>query len=107
MADLDWNKEFALEQADDDAALLGELLDIFKDSMISDLAAMKTGMDAGNAAQACEAAHSVKGAALSLGIVGISDVALAIEKDCRAGSLEICKKKYPLLLELQEELKKL
>ncbi len=40
---LKWNKEFALEQAADDAELLEELLDIFKDSLQADLLSLNRG----------------------------------------------------------------
>lgn len=89
MTELDWNKDFALEQAADDAELLTELLEIFKDSSRNDLALIKQGLNGENPVQVGGAAHSIKGAAASLGINGITNVAKSIEEDCRAGQLNV------------------
>lgn len=102
---LKWDKEFALEQAADDRELLQELLGIFKDSMQSDVLLIQQGLDEGSAAKICGAAHSIKGAAASLGILGIKEIALAIEEESRTGGLDVARLKLPelqaLLLELQ------
>jgi len=55
----------------------------------------------------CRAAHSIKGAAASLGILGIHEIALAIEEESRAGGLEIARSKLSLLKSMREELKSL
>lgn len=103
---LKWDKEFAMEQAADDRELLQELLAIFKDSLQSDLRLIKEGLDEGSAAKVCSAAHSIKGASASLGILGIKEIALVIEEESRAGGLEVAREKLPvlqsLLLELQD-----
>lgn len=104
---LKWNKEFALEQAADDAELLVELLDIFKDSMRSDLQLLEQGLVEGSADKICSAAHSIKGAAASLGIIGINEVAQQVEKDSREGGLEVAREKLATLQELLAELLKL
>jgi HPt (histidine-containing phosphotransfer) domain-containing protein len=104
---LKWNKEFALEQAADDAELLEELLDIFKDSLQADLLIIEQGLDEGSAAKVGGAAHSIKGAAASLGILGIHEIALEVEEDSRAGGLDIAREKYPLLQSLLIELRTL
>lgn len=86
MIELNWNKEFAMEQAGDDEELLQELLEIFKDSLKSDIELIETGLEEKNAGKISGAAHSIKGAASSLGIQGINDIALLVEEDSREGS---------------------
>ena len=79
MIALNWNKEFAMEQAADDVELLEELLEIFKDSLKADIELIDEGLKEQNAEKISGAAHSIKGAAASLGIEGINDVALLVE----------------------------
>lgn len=104
MNKLKWNKGFALEQAADDAELLQELLEIFKDSFSEDFRRIEEGFDNSLPFQVNAAAHSIKGAAASLGIQGIKEVATAIEEDSRAGNLEVTRKELPLLKALLNEL---
>jgi len=104
---LKWNKEFALEQAADDAELLEELLDIFKDALQADLLLIEQGLGEGSAAKVSGAAHSIKGAAASLGILGIQEIALQVEEDSRAGGLDVAREKYQLLQSLLTELQTL
>ncbi len=104
---LKWDKGFALEQAADDAELLQELLEIFKDSLQSDIDIIEQGLEEEEAAKVCRAAHSIKGAAASLGILGIHEIAFAIEEESRAGGLGIARDKLSLLKSLREELEKL
>ncbi len=101
---LKWNKEFALEQAADDMELLLELIEIFKGSFENDLQQLEEGLEKNAADMICSAAHSIKGAAASLGIEGIREVALAVEEDSRAGNLEMAQSKLPLLKSLMVEL---
>lgn len=103
MSKLKWDKEFALEQAADDVELLEELVIIFKDSFKSDLGLIETGLAEGSADKICGAAHSIKGAAASLGMMGVSEIALAIEDDSRAGGIEVAKQHIEELQELMEE----
>jgi HPt (histidine-containing phosphotransfer) domain-containing protein len=88
MIALNWNKEFAMEQAADDVELLEELLEIFKDSLKVDIGLIEQGLTEKNAEKISGAAHSIKGAAASLGINGINDVAMLVEKDSRDGGFE-------------------
>jgi HPt (histidine-containing phosphotransfer) domain-containing protein len=104
---LKWDKAFALEQAADDAELLQELLEIFKDSLQADIQLIELGVAQEDATQVCRAAHSIKGAAASLGILGIHEIALAIEEESRAGGLEIARSKLSLLKSMREELENL
>lgn len=107
MNTLKWDKKFALDQAADDAELLQELIDIFKKSYSSDLALIKEGIEKGDTKQVYSSAHSIKGAAASLGIDGIKEIAISIESDSKNGSLEVAKEKVEELDALYLELKKL
>ncbi len=100
MKDLKWNKEFALEQAADDDELLQELIVIFKESSTSDLAKLKQGIASGDAVTGRASAHSIKGAAASLGFEGIREVSAAMEADCRDGSLVVATELLPKLEQL-------
>ncbi len=93
MNELNWNREFALEQAADDPELLQELIDIFKDSCVGDFASIKSGLESQDAEMVSAAAHSIKGAAASLGLESIRDIAYAIESDSRNGSLSVTESK--------------
>jgi HPt (histidine-containing phosphotransfer) domain-containing protein len=104
---LKWDKDFALEQAADDAELLQELLDIFKDSLHSDIVQMEQGLAENSSAKVSSAAHSIKGAAASLGITGINEVAARIENDSREGGIAVAQKEISSLQDLLEELRKL
>ena len=101
---LNWDKDFALEQAADDMELLLELLEIFKDSFKTDYEQIKNGIESDAPDQVSAAAHSIKGAAASLGIKGINDVVKAIEEDSRDGNLDVAREKLPLLETLMGEL---
>ncbi len=105
MAEVEWDRNFALEQAADDEELLAELIDLFHDSSASDLAAIKEGAASADVAAMGDAAHSIKGASASLGIEGIRSVAADLEKVGRAGDLEEAKSYLPLLEELLEQFK--
>ena len=85
MADLQWDKAFALEQSGEDDELLQELLDLLKSSSISDLEKIKAGLLANDGGAVADAAHSIKGAAASLGVEGLRVVAYDIEQKGRAG----------------------
>ncbi len=100
MSKLQWDRDFALEQAADDIELLEELIEIFKDSCASDLEAIKKGIAAENAEMICAGAHSVKGASASLGIIGVRDVATEIETDSRNGSTGVAIRRIEELDEL-------
>jgi histidine phosphotransfer protein HptB len=107
MNSLNWDKKFALEQAADDAELLQELLEIFKGSYQSDLLLIKEGIMKGDTKQVYSASHSIKGAAASLGIDGVREIALDIEADSRNGSLAVAKEKVHVLEEMYLQLQAL
>lgn len=100
---LKWNKDFALEQAADDAELLQELLEIFKTSFGSDVQLIKEGVAGNDPEQIAGAAHSIKGAASSLGIDGVTEVVRTIENDSKEGSIGKAKDLLPTLEDLLDE----
>lgn len=104
MADLQWNRDFALEQTSDDEEILAELLGIFRESAADDLQKIKDAALAGDAKAASEAAHSLKGASASLGIEGLRIIAYQIEMAGKNGDLEIAKNNLALLEELVRQL---
>ena len=87
MADFDWDRSFALEQAGDDEEMLAELLVLFRDSSASDLARINEGLAKEDPIAVADAAHSIKGASASLGVEGVRKVAAELEKNGRAGDL--------------------
>jgi len=107
MNKLKWDKNFALEQAADDADLLEELIEIFKDSCRNDFRSIEKGIAEKDSELICGAAHSIKGASASLGIEGIRDVALEIESDSRNGSIAAATQKINELDELLRLLQQL
>ncbi|MBW6519809.1 MAG: Hpt domain-containing protein [Desulfoarculaceae bacterium] len=107
MNDLCWNKEFAMNQVDNDEELLQELIAIFQDSSASDMAILTQAVEKGDPTEARGAAHSIKGAAASLGLEAIRDVVMVIEQDCREGSLAVAREKLPQFEALLERLREL
>lgn len=107
MSTLKWDKEFAMEQTADDKELLQELLAIFKDSLQSDILLIAQGLEEGSGAKICSAAHSIKGASASLGILGIKEIALSIEEESRAGNLEAARLRLPELQALLHQVQNL
>jgi len=87
MAILGWDRNFALEQAGDDEAILSELLLLFRDSSVADIARIQEGLERQDAIAVADAAHSIKGAAASLGVDEIRAVAADLEKLGRSGDL--------------------
>jgi len=105
MVDLQWNKAFALEQTAGDEELLEELLTLFQDSSTSDLELLRQAVAAGDAAGIVRAAHSLKGAAASLGIEGVRQVAAEMEADARQNSITIAQEKLSIMADLLGQLK--
>ncbi|MCB2214668.1 Hpt domain-containing protein [Desulfofustis glycolicus] len=107
MMNFNWNKEFALQQAADDADLLQELLELFKGSCANDITLIERGLENNDAEQVRAAAHSIKGAAASLGMHGIRDVALSIETAARANDLAAAQEHLSVLERFGVELQTL
>ena len=87
MVDLGWDRNFAFEQSGDDEEILEELLGLFRDSSSSDLVKIEKALTDQDSGGVADAAHSIKGAAASLGIEGVRIVTADIEKNGRAGDL--------------------
>lgn len=100
MTDLQWDRSFALEQAGDDEGILAELLDLFRHSSLADLEKIRAGAAAQDPVAMGEAAHSIKGAAASLGVEAVRVVAYEIEKAGRGGDLPGALRHLPALEEL-------
>jgi HPt (histidine-containing phosphotransfer) domain-containing protein len=107
MTELRWNKAFAMEQAADDAELLDELIMIFKESSQSDFANLSQGISKGDAAMGRSSAHSIKGAAASLGFECIRELTESMEADCREGSLKVATDRLAELKELLDLLQEM
>jgi len=107
MADLRWNKAFALEQTGGDEELLEELLVLFRDSSVSDYAQLQQAVAVNDAEGVMRAAHSLKGAAASLGIEGIRQLALNMEADARNNSVTVARTHLTAMGNLLEQLKSL
>ncbi|MFZ5776109.1 MAG: Hpt domain-containing protein [Thermodesulfobacteriota bacterium] len=87
MTELEWDRVFALEQAGEDEEILAELLTLFRESSLADLNKIKEGIAREDPRGMADAAHSIKGAAASLGIEAIRKVAAEIEQTGRTGQL--------------------
>lgn len=107
MADLRWNKAFALEQTGGDEELLEELLILFRDSSVSDYSQLQQAVSANDAGGVMRAAHSLKGAAASLGIEGIRKLVLEMEADARNNSVTVARAHLTAMGDLLEQLKSL
>lgn len=88
MNDLEWDKGFADEQAGGDSELLAELLDLLCSSSMSDLGKIKAAILANDGEAVADAAHSIKGAAASLGVEGLRQLAYEFEQKGRKGELD-------------------
>ncbi len=85
MTDVRWDRAFALEQAGDDEELLRELIELFHESSAADAGRIRQCMEDETLQEAADAAHSIKGAAASLGIEGVRAVAADLEQAGRLG----------------------
>ena len=62
-----------------------DLVNIFIDTSAEDLAALQSAVLQGDTLKALEIAHSMKGAALNMGLEEFTEIALAIERELIAG----------------------
>jgi HPt (histidine-containing phosphotransfer) domain-containing protein len=65
-----------------------EIMELFIEATASDLGRLESAIVGGDARQAVEAAHSIKGAAGNLGLNEIYEIAAALEKKAGKSSLE-------------------
>lgn len=107
MIDLQWNKAFALEQTAGDEELLEELLILFKGSATADYAQLQQAVVNNDPDAVMRAAHSLKGAAASLGIEGIRRLAYEMEADGRKNSILVAREKLTAMGELLAQLQAL
>lgn len=98
-----WNRDFALEQTAGDEELLEELLTLFKDSSVQDFESLSQAAASGNVEGVVAAAHSIKGAAASLGFEGIRVLAMEMETAARGGSVDCALEKKDEMKELLTE----
>ena len=65
-----------------------ELIELFIETGMSDLDKLQSAIEEGNPEKAANAAHSLKGAAVSLGLIKLSETAREIEEKARNDQLE-------------------
>jgi len=107
MADLQWDRSFALEQTTGDEELLEELLTLFRDASAQDYSQLQQAVADNDAAAAARAAHSLKGAAASLGIEGIRRLAAEMEQDGAQNSVAVAREKLAVMGEMLAQLNRL
>ncbi len=107
MSQVQWNREFALEQTAGDEELLEELLVLFKDASAGDLQKLRRAVADKNAQAVVEAAHSLKGASASLGFEAVRALAMEMEMDARGDSVECAAAKLDEMAALLAEIEKL
>lgn len=104
MAELHWDKTAALAETAGDEALLEELLSLFREAAAEDLDRMRQAVTAGDSATAMAAAHSLKGAAASLGLESIRRLAEAVEQAGPSGAIASARQTLPILADLLDQL---
>ncbi|MDX9833649.1 MAG: Hpt domain-containing protein [Desulfobulbus sp.] len=100
MAELQWDRTAAQADTAGDATLLEELLILFREAAATDLDLLRQAVAEEDGAAAVAAAHSLKGAAASLGVESISSLAEAVERSGPTGAIPIARKTLPLLADL-------
>ncbi len=65
-----------------------ELIGLFIETGVSDLNKLQSAIEEGSAEKAVNAAHSIKGAAMNLGLTELSEIAKEIEEKARNDRLE-------------------
>ena len=83
--DINWDRDFALDQAGGDEDLLRELLAIFSGTLVTNRQKIETALAAGDFSQLGRAAHALKGSASSLGFPEIAAMANGVEGQARNG----------------------
>jgi len=107
MADIQWNKSFALEQTAGDEEFLKELLALFRRSSAGDYMQLQQAVADNDAEAVARASHSLKGAAATLGIEGIRRLAFDMERDGLRNSVTVARENLTLMGELLEQVKNL
>lgn len=104
MAELHWDKTAALAETAGDEALLEELLTLFQQAAAEDLDRIRQAVSVGDSATAVAAAHSLKGAAASLGIESMRRLAEAVEQAGQASAITAARQALPTLSDLLDQL---
>ena len=104
MAELHWDKTAALAETAGDEALLEELLTLFQQAAAEDLDRIRQAVAVGDSATVMAAAHSLKGAAASLGLESIRRLAEAVELAGPSGAIAAARQTLPLLADLLDQL---
>jgi HPt (histidine-containing phosphotransfer) domain-containing protein len=65
-----------------------EMLDLFVEVSLSDINRLEAGLKEANSEGVLEAAHSIKGAAINLGLKEFADLAMAVEMKARDKDLD-------------------
>ena|GEM_PF-346242 len=107
MADIQWNKTFALAQTTGDEDLLKELLDLFRLSATNDYTRLLEAVANNDTTTIMYAAHSLKGAAATLGFEGICQLAGEMENDARQHSINVTREKIGIMADLLAQLENL
>lgn len=101
---MQWDKAQLLESVDGDVEMLNDIVGLFKDTMLADLSKIEVAIKTSSFLVISDAAHSIKGAALTLGIDEISSLAEDLERDGKDEKMENIDKQYVGLRALYEEL---
>jgi HPt (histidine-containing phosphotransfer) domain-containing protein len=104
MAELYWDKTAALAETAGDEALLEELLTLFQQAAAADIDQLSGAVAAADGAVAVAAAHSLKGAAASLGIESMRRLAEAVEQAGQASAIAAARQALPTLRDLLDQL---
>lgn len=104
---VDWDRDFAIDQACEDLDLLQDLLVILNESSHEELAQLKEACAQGDHSMARDMAHSIKGSALNLGMNGLGKLAYEIEKKAEENDMDGVRILLPDLEELLNEIKNL
>jgi len=87
--DLEWDRDFALEQSGGDEGMLAEMLDLLRESAAADLSRIRDAIGNGDADGLMLAAHSLKGAAASMAVEKLRAAAYELECAGREGRLDV------------------
>ena len=92
-----WEKNYLLSQVGGNAALVIQLLDMFLADTPNQINELTGAVEQSNCTEVASLAHTLKGAALNLGINSFAAIAKQIEMDAKSNNFESIKKQLPLL----------
>ncbi|MGL1932459.1 MAG: Hpt domain-containing protein [Desulfotalea sp.] len=100
---MEWDRVQALESVDGDEELLNDIMCLFRDTMLADLGKIEIGIKRESCMAVLEAAHSIRGAALVLGLQEIVELAKSLEKESKSGIDDVSINQYIGLQALYQE----